>query len=107
VKYQNPGVDLFFTVDWDAALAGEESAIPEVTPPPLMGLAAFKAAQDEEQQPQEPQKVRRTLFGIMYKFTFTDAIGLVDLLVLSVLAGLVIVGVVSLVVWKRGKSRET
>ena len=41
VKDQNPGVDLLMAVDWDAALAGQESAIPEVEPPPVTGVAAF------------------------------------------------------------------
>jgi len=105
VKYQNPGVDMFITVDWDAALAGEESAIPEVTPPPLTGLAGFKPPEDAEQQPEDEPKVRRTLFGIMHKVTFTDPIGFVDMLVIYAVAGLIIVAVVSLIVWKRQKSR--
>jgi len=105
VKYQNPGVDLFFAVDWDAALAGEESAIPEVVQPPLTGLAAFKEAQNPNRQPQEPQPVRRTLFGIMSKATFTDSIGLTALLVASIVAGLIVIAIVSVIVWKRQRAR--
>ncbi|HUU94006.1 MAG TPA: hypothetical protein VM238_22670 [Phycisphaerae bacterium] len=105
VKYQNPGVDMFFTVDWDAALAGEESAIPEVTPPPLTGLAAFKDAQNQDQQPQEPQKVRRTLFGMISRIGFTGPIGFTHMLVFSVVAGLIVIAIVSLIVWKRQRAR--
>lgn len=41
VKDQNPGVDLLMVVDWDGALAGRESAIPQVEPPPVTGVSAF------------------------------------------------------------------
>ena len=43
VKEQNPGVDLLIAVDWDAALAGQASAIPAVDPPPPAGLSDFAA----------------------------------------------------------------
>lgn len=44
IKGQNPGVDMLMNVDWDAALAGQESAIPKVEPPPLTGVGAFAKA---------------------------------------------------------------
>lgn len=37
VKGMNPGMDMLIGADWDSAV--EESAIPEVKPPPLTGLA--------------------------------------------------------------------
>jgi len=74
-------------------------------PPPLTGLAGFKPPEDAEQQPEDEPKVRRTLFGIMHKVTFTDPIGFVDVLVIYAVAGLIIVAVVSLIVWKWQKSR--
>ena len=43
VKDQNPGVDMLMAVDWDAALAGQASAIPVVEPPAPTVLAAFAA----------------------------------------------------------------
>lgn len=49
VKDMNPGLDMLMAVDWDAALAGEPSAIPPVDPPPVTGLAAFATA------PQAPE----------------------------------------------------
>jgi hypothetical protein len=44
VKDQNPGMDLLMAVDWDAALAGEASAIPKPGPLPLTGVSAFAEA---------------------------------------------------------------
>jgi hypothetical protein len=41
VKDQNPGIDMLMTVDWNAALEGQASAIPTVEPPPPAGLAEF------------------------------------------------------------------
>jgi hypothetical protein len=34
-------MDILMAVDWDAALAGQASAIPAVTPPPLVGVSEF------------------------------------------------------------------
>ena len=41
VKASSPGMDILMAVDWDAALAGQASAIPAVTPPPLVGVSEF------------------------------------------------------------------
>ena len=41
IKGRAPGLDILMTVDWDAALAGEASAIPVVAPPPLAGVSEF------------------------------------------------------------------
>lgn len=82
VKEQNPGLDLLMTVDWDAALAGQKSAIPTVDPPPLAGVSDFAA--DGAGAP-----VGRST--------------LVRNVILAVAGGLVLLGVAAVVVLRRGK----
>lgn len=89
VKYQNPGVDLFFTVDWDAALAGEESAIPEVKPPELTGFSDFVPKQAEgDVDAADPAAAMLWHVG------------------LAVAGGLVIVAGVGLLMWRKAQSAE-
>lgn len=120
VKYQNPGVDMLMDVQWDAALMGEESAIPEVEPPPLTGLAKFAQAAEAEQSgegetegkkaepgPEEaaeqaPHDVRKA--GTLGTQTFN--LSWMMLLGVTVLGALAVVAVASLVIWKRGKRAE-
>lgn len=104
VKYQNPGVDMLMDVHWDAALAGEPSAIPEVAVPPLTGLAKFAEAAGEKVPPEAgageadagaPAGVLAALAS--RPVVIGSAAGV---------AGLAIVALVSMVIWKRGKRAE-
>lgn len=52
VKDQNPGLDLLFTADWDAALAGSEVVIEKILPP-LEGTGIL--AQADGEMPTEPE----------------------------------------------------
>jgi len=89
VKYQNPGVDLFFTVDWDAALMGEESAIPDITPPALAGFSDFV-----------PKQVSGDADGDGEAPSMLWHVGL------AVVGGLVIVAAVGILMWRKAQSAE-
>ena len=110
VKYQNPGVDMLMDVRWDAALMGERSAIPEVKPPPLTGLANFaQAAEAGEGQPtgadaEDKPTPEMSVMNIMV----ADAVRLSTLLVWVglALAALVVLAVASVAIWKRSKRQE-
>jgi len=86
VKDQNPGLDLLMTVDWDAALAGQPSAIPAVETAPLTGVSAFVAAENDRAAPW-PRRVKILAYGLM-------AVG----------AGVVILAVVGILVWRKARS---
>jgi len=90
VKYENPGVDMLMRVDWDAALAGEASAIPEVRPPPLAGLAAFApAAADGGSEAAEAQ---------------ASPVSRLALVGVAGLVGVGIVAVAAIVIWRKGQA---
>ena len=89
VKYQNPGVDMFFTVDWDAALMGEESAIPDVRPPALAGFSDFV-----------PKEVASGVDGAGAAPSMLWHVGL------AVVGGLVIVAAAGLLMWRKAQSAE-
>jgi len=118
VKYQNPGVDMLMNVRWDAALMGEPSAIPEVKPPPLTGLAKFAEAA-EAAKASEAAEVSQAdeasadeaegssdVFGV--KTLGKDEINVMPILFWAglVVAALAIVAVASVVLWKRSKRAE-
>jgi len=112
VKYQNPGVDMLMDVHWDEALAGEPSAIPDVTVPELTGLGKFMAAEGEDVPTQPAEGMAETETT---EVTETEAPGgaLAALASRPVMlgsaagvAGLAIVALVSMVIWKRGKRLE-
>ena len=116
VKYQNPGVDMLMDVRWDAALMGEASAIPEVVPPPLTGLAKFAQAAEAEAQAARPETTatasgmddRPVAAKSVLDLMVADTMRLGTLLVWSglVLAALLGLAVVSVVVWKRGRRAQ-
>ncbi|MEA3366672.1 MAG: hypothetical protein U9R68_01010 [Planctomycetota bacterium] len=121
VKYQNPGVDMLMDVRWDAALMGEASAIPEVVPPPLTGLAKFAKAAEAEAQAARPETTeadagaapsdtaeRPVAAKSVLDVMVADTIRLGTLLVWSglVLAALLGLTVVSIVIWKRGRRTQ-
>jgi len=93
VKDQNPGVDMLMAVDWDAALAGKPSAIPSVEAPPLAGVSDFVPA-GAKAAATEPLPGR-------------GRAGLVWGVLAAVGGGVVIVAVVALVVWRKGRSAGT
>jgi len=111
IKYQNPGVDMLMDVQWDAALMGEPSAIPEVVPPPLTGLAKFAAAAEkgagaaasapasEEPESSAPAADEAGAVGFLAAH---PALGAVAAAVLG-LAG---VALVSALVWRRSRRTE-
>jgi hypothetical protein len=84
VKDANPGVDMLMAVDWDAALDGEESAIPKVEPPPLTGVADFVPGQAGEGAAE-------------------GGTALVRNIVLAAGGGIVIVAVAAVVLWRRAQ----
>jgi len=120
VKYQNPGVDMLMDVRWDAALMGEPSAIPEVKPPPLTGLAKFVQAAEAAEAEKEgggadagesaPAPGPEVKTGQGQPSEASGVLGLagnpVFAGVAAGLAGLVIVALVSVVLWKRSKGAE-
>jgi len=120
VKYQNPGVDMLMNVRWDAALMGEPSAIPEVKPPALTGLAKFAEAAEGENQagdsddPQPAEADERvgttaTVFDVDHTTGGRDWSGVhltIWPLVAAAAGALIIVAVASVVIWKRGKRSE-
>jgi hypothetical protein len=123
VKYQNPGVDMLMDVQWDAALMGEESAIPEVKPPPLTGLAKFAEAAEaaqaaeadegetrDEQAGETPENADAPAEGdgLKAQTLGTQRFNVSWMMVLgaTVLGALAVVAVASLVIWKRGKRAE-
>jgi len=121
VKYQNPGVDMLMDVRWDAALMGEASAIPEVVPPPLTGLAKFAQAAEAESQAARPETTeadatatpsdtadRPVAAKSVLDVMVADTIRLDTFLVWSglVLASLLGLAVVSIVLWKRGRRTQ-
>jgi hypothetical protein len=92
VKEQNPGIDILTTVDWEAALASQESAVRPVDLPPLEGLARFSPDEAAGGDLDGPSGVliAPALAGV--------AAGLI---------GVAIIGVGSLFVWKRWQRRDT
>jgi hypothetical protein len=114
VKYQNPGVDMLMNVQWDAALMGEASAIPEVKPPPLTGLAKFAQAAEAEKEgtdgrAQAGSGVGREEADVVNVGTLgTETIHLSWIVLFggTVALALAIVAVASVVIWKRGKRAE-
>ena len=113
VKYQNPGVDMLMDVRWDAALMGEASAIPEVEPPPLTGLAKFAEAAEDEKAIEAAEASEVEAGGpsdVMAVETLRkQEINLMPVLLWAGMAaaGLAIVAVASVVIWKRSKRAET
>jgi hypothetical protein len=84
VKEQNPGVDLFFTVDWESALAGQASAIPPAAAPALPSTAGLKAT------PSGGTMEFRTIhieFGMVDKVLAAAGLGV---LLVAVVGGIVI-----------------
>ena len=108
VKYQNPGVDMLMNVQWDAALMGEPSAIPEVTPPPLTGLAKFAQAAEASQTGEAPEEGDGSGDIPAAETPGTNEISVKPVLFWAglVVAALAIVAVASVVIWKRGKRAE-
>jgi len=109
VKYQNPGVDMLLNVRWDAALMGEQSAIPDVKLPPLTGLAKFAQAAEIESGAQTPREdeagaaePQPAAVGLLLGLPWVHVIGGVA----AGLVGLLIVALLSIVVWKRSKRSE-
>ena len=90
VKSQNPGLDMLMTVDWDAALSGQKSAIPAVEPPPLTGVGAFASAGAAERG--GPLSSRAALL------TYVLA---------GVAAGVVILAVAGVLVWRKARAAST
>jgi len=80
VKDQNPGLDMLMTVDWDAALEGQASAIPVVDPPPPTGLAAF--ATDPAKAATAGEDARRTSLIRHVVVAIICGFGLLTLIVL-------------------------
>jgi len=114
VKYQNPGVDMLMDVRWDAALMGEESAIPEVKQPPLMGLAKFAQAAEVEARGEategdgdpeaggaESPNAQPVPVGVA-GLPWVHVIGGVA----AGAVGLLVVALLSVVLWKRSKRSE-
>jgi hypothetical protein len=90
-KDQNPGFDLLMSMDWDAALAGEESAIPAPAAPPLAGLSDFAAAQaPAAAEPASPRAGAALARNIL----------------LAMAGGVVVLAVVAMVLWRRGREAE-
>jgi hypothetical protein len=110
VKYQNPGVDMLMNVQWDAALMGEASAIPEVKPPPLTGLAKFaQAAEAGGESPTEDAGDEQPAdAACVMDVMIADAVSVRTLLVWAGLAvgALAVLAVASVVIWKRSKRAE-
>ncbi len=110
VKEQNPGTDLLAVVEWDAALTGEASAIPEVEPPPLTGLAKFAQAAGTEPDPAEAAgagtQAAEAPPGGAFVGGVAARLGPAFTAAVAGVAALAIVAVVSVVVWKRGKRAE-
>jgi hypothetical protein len=78
VKEQNPGVDLLMVVDWDAALAGQASAIPAVDPPPPTGLSDFAAAKAKaEAEAIRTSLIRHIVVAVICGFGFLTLLILV------------------------------
>jgi hypothetical protein len=86
VKDRTPGLDLLMAVDWDGVLAGQKSAVPAVETAPLTGVSAFVAAEKDRAAPW-PMRLRI----LAYAFA---AVG----------AGVVILAVVGIVVWRKARS---
>jgi len=106
VKYQNPGVDMLMDVHWDEALAGEPSAIPEVAVPELTGLAKFAAAAGVgENAPPEAGAGEADAETPACSWAAVASRPVVIGSAAGV-AGLAIVALVSMVIWKRGKRAE-
>ena len=88
VKDQNPGIDMVMAVDWDAALAGQPSAIPKMEPPPLAGVSAFVPGDAAG-----PGRGAGTLRGLLLWYGLLGA-G----------AGVLILGAVGLWMWRKARS---
>jgi len=87
VKEQNPGVDLFFMVDWESVLAGQASAIPAAPAPALPSTAGLK--QD---------------FGSMvYVATFHNFFGFVDKILFAVGLGVLVLVIVLVILRRRAR----
>lgn len=89
VKSSSPGMDILMTADWDAALAAQTSAIPAVTPPPLVGVSEFVPGEAADGAPPSEDAGPRA-GGIL----------------LAAGGGVAVAAVAALLLWRRSRSGQ-